>query len=223
MQFAEITNKDTQQRSGPLRGQCCVKPGGKIKGTFFLGGAGMDGVYIPKMIQSFHSAGIASAIHLDRDKWSGGQALDVAAGVFIGREYDPRFPMLLRMHSNSHEQFNLIGYSYGSIIAAQLAAKYSRGGTIVNNLVLIGSPISNKFLSQLKSNRLINKVTVIDLDEQGDPIYAGMKAHELITSTPKLFLQMNESSGHFYYAEKGTIGDNRRNTLAKELYEMGLR
>lgn len=183
----------------------------------------MDGVYIPKMIQSFHAAGIKSAVHLDREKWSGGQALDVAAGVLIGREYDPKFPMLLRIHNNSHEQFNLIGYSYGSIIAAQLAAKYSRNGTIVNNLVLIGSPISSNFLSQLKAKKSINNVIVIDLDEQGDPIYAGMKSHELITSTPRLFLQMNESSGHFYYAENGVIGDNRRSVLAKELYQMGLR
>jgi len=45
MIVAEITTIDQPAKRGPLKGQCCVKPGGHIKGTYFLGGAGLNGIY----------------------------------------------------------------------------------------------------------------------------------------------------------------------------------
>ncbi len=223
MQIAEITKIDQPGKFGPLKGTCCVKPGEYIRGTYFLGGAGLDGIYIPRLIDAFHQAGIKSAIHLDREKWSAGQYMDASIGVFFGREYDPRFPMLLRVHPNSHEQFNLIGYSYGSLFAAQLAVKYARLGSVVDHLVLIGSPISENFLKIVRGMKTIKKVVVINLDKHGDPIFAGMDTSELALSAFLLREQMKTSSGHFYYAEKGSIGDKRRKELAEELYKLGLR
>ena len=223
MQIAEITDKDQAGKFGPLKGQCCVKPGSYIKGTYFLGGAGLNGLYIPKMIKAFHNAGIKSAIYLDREKWSAGQNMDASIGVFFGREYDPLFPMLLRVYPNTYKQFNLIGYSYGSLIAAQLAVKYARHGSIVNHLVLIGSPISKSFLKIVQGMKTIKKVIIINLDEHGDPIFAGMDASDLALSVITLREQMKTSNGHFYYAEKGSIGDKRRKDLAEELFKMGLR
>lgn len=223
MQFAEISTTNQAGKHGPLKGQCCVKPGRYIKGTYFLGGAGLNGLYIPKLIKAFHNAGIKSAIYLDREKWSAGQNTDATIGVFFGREYDPRFPMLLRVYPNSHKQFNLIGYSYGSLIAAQLAVKYARHGSIVNYLVLIGSPISEHFLNIVKSMKTIKKVIVIDLDEHGDPIFAGMDTFDLITSARTLQKQLDKKEGHFYYAKEGSLGDKRRKELAEELYKLGLR
>jgi len=227
MIFAEISASDsTSDHSpeyGPLQGQCCVKPGSYIKGTFFIGGAGMDGIYISKLIKAFHEAGIKSAVYLDREKWSNGQNFDATLGVFLGRDYDPWFPMLLRIRPNSHEQFNLIGYSYGSLIAAQLAAKYARYGSPVDHLVLIGSPISEEFLNVVNKMDGIKKIIVINLDEHGDPIYAGMDMFELVSNVLDLRQQMKESSGHFYYAKEGVIGDKRRTELGDELYKLGLR
>jgi len=223
MPFAEISTSDQTPKLGPLKGKCCVKPGGYIKGTFFLGGAGLNGIYIPKLVKSFHKAGIKSAIYLDREKWSAGQNIDATIGVLFGRDYDPRFPMLLRVHPNSHKQFNLIGYSYGSLIAAQLAVKYARHGSIVNHLVLIGSPISEHFLNTLKSLKTIKKVIVINLDKHGDPIFAGMEISELVSSSIKLINQSGKTDGHFHYAKEGIKGDKRRKELADKLYELGLR
>ena len=157
MQIAETSTTNKAGKHGALKGQCCIKPGGYIKGTFFLGGAGMDGIYIPRLIEAFHKVGIRSAIYLDREKWSEGQYIDALVNVFFGRDYDPLFPMLLRIHPNSHKQFNLIGYSYGSLIAAQLAAKYARHGSLVDHLVLIGSPISESFLTMLRNMKEIKK------------------------------------------------------------------
>lgn len=223
MAFAEISSSNLASKQGPLKGQCCVKPGSYIKGTYFLGGAGLNGIYIPKLINAFHSAGIKSAIYLDREKWSAGQNMDAAVGVFFGRNYDPRFPMLLRVYPNSHKQFNLIGYSYGSLIAAQLAVKYARQGSIVSHLVLIGSPISEHFLNIVKGMKTIKKVIVINLDKHGDPIYAGMEVSELVMNAYTLREQMKTSTGHFYYAEEGSTGNKRRKELADELYKLGLR
>ncbi len=223
MQVAEISTTNKAGKHGPLKGKCCVIPGSYIKGTYFLGGAGLNGLYIPKLIKEFHKAGIKSAIYLDREKWSAGQHIDASIGVIFGREYDPRFPMLLRVHPNSHKQFNLIGYSYGSLIAAQLAVKYARKGSIVNHLVLIGSPISTHFLNIVRTMNTIKKVTIINLDKQGDPIYAGMETSELISNSIKLIDQMEKSEGHFYYAKKDSTGDQRRKDLAEYLYKIGLR
>jgi pimeloyl-ACP methyl ester carboxylesterase len=223
MEVAEVTSKDLVGTHGPLKGKCCIKPGDYIKGTFFLGGAGLDGIYIPKLIKAFHQAGIKSAIYLDRDKWSAGTGMDATIGVFFGRDYDPRFPMLLRANRTSHKQFNLIGYSYGSLIAAQLAAKYAQRGSTVDYLVLIGSPISENFLKKVQGMKTIKKVIVINLDKHGDPLFAGMEASEIALSSFTLAGQMIDSSGHFYYAEKGTVGDKRRKQLAEELFKLGLR
>jgi len=33
---------------------------------------------------------------------------------------------------------------------------------------------------------------------------------------------MQDSTGHFYYAKKGTLGDQRRKLLADYLYQAGL-
>ncbi len=149
--------------------------------------------------------------------------MDASIGVFFGREYDPRFPMLLRVYPNSHKQFNLVGYSYGSLIAAQLAVKYARHGSIVNHLVLIGSPISERFLNIVKGMKTIKKVIAINLNEHGDPIFAGMGAFDLVTSARTLQKQLDKKEGHFYYAKEGSIGNERRKQLAEELYKLGLR
>src|SRR5690606_14772314 len=41
------------------------------------------------------------------------------------------------------EQFNLAGYSYGSVLQAQIALKLAKSGQVIDNLILIGSPISS--------------------------------------------------------------------------------
>ena len=221
---AEVTTDNRVQHYGPLKGECCTQPGEQTSGTYFFPGAGMDGAYIRPMVKAMRDAGINSAMYVDRDKWSGGTAMDAAVGSVLGRDYDPRFPMLLRVSANeAASQFNLIGYSYGSVVAAQLAAKYARQGTVVDHLVLIGSPISQSFLGMLRDIAAIRKVVVIDLNEHGDPIYAGMSVSELFMELPLLASQMPESEGHFYYAEPSEVGNERRRKLAAELYRVGVR
>ncbi|MFL1405039.1 alpha/beta fold hydrolase [Marinobacter sp. M1N3S26] len=223
MRTVELSRSPETRQFGPLQGKCCIMPGDSISGTLFFGGAGIDGSYIQSIVSEMHDAGISSAVFVDRDKWSGGTVLDALVGVRFAREYDPNFPLMLRANSRPGEQFNLVGYSYGSLLAAQVAAKYGLKGTTVHHLVLIGAPISQTFLNLLRKTPAIKKIIVMDLDEHGDPIYAGIPYHEVASSSPLLGYQMARQKGHFYYSVDGETGKRRHGELASYLYDQGLR
>lgn len=121
-------------------------------------------------------------------------------------------------------QFNFIGYSWGSIIAARSALQYALKGKTIDYLVLIGAPINQSLLTAVRNNKLIKKVIVINLTEHGDPIYAGMSDKEIITAIPDMGKQMTEGGeGHFYYAAENEHGSTRRLKLANQLFRAGLR
>ena len=65
------------------------------------------------------------------------------------------------------EQLNLAGYSYGSVLQAHVALKLSEKGIIVDNLVLIGSPIPTD--SELY-NKLEKITNVSRVDIPGDKL-----------------------------------------------------
>lgn len=208
---------------GPLKGKCCAQPGDNVTGTYFFGGAGMNGTYISPMVMAFREAGIKSSMFTDQDKWSAGITKDAAISTILWRDYDPYFKMLLRIPEAHAPQFNLIGYSYGSVITAQLAAKYAKKGTIVNHLVLIGSPISKSFIKILRNIPHIKNVIIKNLVDYGDPIFPGINMMGLFSKLPLLASQKTNSDGHFYYVDPTIVGDIRRKQLAQELYNTGLR
>ena len=209
-----------------------VIPVNKPRGTVFWGGAGLDGPYLKPMTQAFTDAGIHYI-------WSGlgntatrnvpstiGTLMDAArTGVMIKnddgtddwRVYPPT-------PNSAAKQFNLVGYSYCSMLAAQTAKSYANLGYMVDHLVLIGSPIDADFLSMLKNHKNIKKVSVIDLTEHGDPIYAGMSFFDLVKNAPLLGTQMNnnKAEGHFYYAHVVPDSPRRWAELAKRIKNEGL-
>lgn len=200
----------------------------KGDGTYFFGGAGMDGEYIEDMGVALKDAGISDVHIVDRELWSGGTLADAAVGVFALRdEIDLgdkiNFNEKFTAQGDGQGQLNLIGYSYGSLVASQVAMTHVQKGGVVDNLVLIGSPISKNFLKVLRNNPNINNVIVKNLKNQGDPIYAGMSALRLVIVTPKVAGQMKGGGGHFYYAPNNNTGNGRRRDLAKTLYQDGLR
>jgi hypothetical protein len=203
--------------------QRLLQPGESIRGNLFFGGAGIDGAYIDDMVSAFATKGIALT-PVNREKWSGGTLLDAALGVDIFRQRSkPAILIHLDNFLQSGPQFNLIGYSYGSLLAAHVAINYAEAGTRVDNLVLIGSPIADSFLSELQSAANIKKVLIVNLSEQGDPLRAGMTRLEIAASVPTLVKQMHESSGHFHYAPSTPEGRARRDALAAYLYSKGIR
>ena len=203
--------------------QRLLQPGESIRGNLFFGGAGMDGAYIDDMVRAFRAKGIALT-PVNREKWSGGTLLDAALGVDVFRQRSkPAILIHLDNFRQGGPQFNLIGYSYGSLVAAHVAINYAEAGTRVDHLVLIGSPIAGKFLSELQSTANLENVLVVDLIEQGDPLRAGMTRSEIAASVPTLVKQMQESSGHFHYAPGTAEGRTRRDALAASLYSKGIR
>jgi hypothetical protein len=120
-------------------------------------------------------------------------------------------------------QFNIIGYSWGAVIAARTAVFHARKGIIVDHLILIGAPINASLKNAISNHPNIRKTHIIDLVNQGDPIYAGMSDKEIVDSALKLGNQMPTAEGHFYYSGDNPTGRERRRHLAKSFYAEGLR
>lgn len=120
-------------------------------------------------------------------------------------------------------QFNIVGYSWGAVIAARSAIYYARAGVKVDHLVLIGAPINKSLKEAVTSHPNIASTTIIDLTDKGDPIYAGLSDEELMRASVELGRQMLSGGGHFYYSGDNAEGKARRRELAKLLYEKGLR
>lgn len=204
------------------------------RGTLYWGGAGLDGDYVRPQLEAFRKAGIEhcfmgltnSANHgLSEDYKEIGQILDaLRAGLVVRYRDDSEWTITSGM-SPEAPQFNLIGYSYGSLLAAQTAWSYARAGHVVDHLALIGSPIAEDFLTDLQTHPRIGKVVTIDLREFGDPIYAGMSWAELVAMAPILGKQMldGKGEGHFYYAHAVKDSPRRWESLAKRLASEGLR
>lgn len=120
-------------------------------------------------------------------------------------------------------QYNLIGYSLGAAQAAQQALGDAARGTTVDNLVLIGAPLNDSLLSALRGSPRITNIHVLNLTALGDPIAPPMSDFAITLSVPRLINQMRANSGHFYYSAPGAIGAARRDALAAQLYQRGVR
>ncbi|WP_423193528.1 thioesterase domain-containing protein [Cupriavidus sp. H18C2] len=201
------------------------------RGTLYWGGAGLDGDYLPITAKAFQRAGIA-AINVGLTNTAtktvlggGGMFVDaLRAGLTIRYQDDGEWVITSGMDSEAR-QFNLIGYSYGSLLAAQTANYYANQGHTVDHLVLIGSPIDAVFLGNLRANKAIRKVVVIDLKEQGDPLYAGISQWEVVAAAPILAAQMSagKGHGHFYYAHVTAELPERLDRLARRIAAEGVR
>lgn len=202
------------------------------RGTLYWGGAGLDGPYIQPQMQAFRDAGIKKCfVGLTN---SGSQAFHdfrgtiidaIRSGLVIRYRDDDEWTITSGM-ADEAEQFNLIGYSYGSLLAAQTAWSYAnRMNVVVDHLVLVGSPIDGAFLRDLKGHRNIRKVVVIDLTQHGDPLHAGMTEAELVAGVPKLAMQFKggKGEGHFYYAQVVQDSPARWAALAKQIVAAGVR
>jgi hypothetical protein len=188
-----------------------------VDGTVFYGGAGLDGPYIEDMVEALEQAGIFEPRAVNPSGKTKGIIADAIRSGTTLRDRDNEPPEAYPFY-NSKDPHNMIGYSYGSGVAAQDALDHADLGGRVDNIVLIGSPISSELLRELMDHPNIGRVIVVDLTEHGDPIRAGMPAGELYASVPELIAQMQTSvtdgEGHFYYAPSNETGALRGRELA---------
>ncbi|GCB03880.1 thioesterase domain-containing protein [Ralstonia sp. SET104] len=201
------------------------------RGTLYWGGAGLDGGYLRPQVEAFRQAGLKHCFvgltNTGTADYPGltGTFIDaIRSGLVVRFQDDGEWTISSGMSAEAG-QFNLIGYSYGSLLAAQTAWSYARNGHAIDHLVLIGSPIDGDFLANLKRHRLIRKVVVIDLQQYGDPIYAGMSEAALLASAPVLAKQFaaGKGEGHFYYAHVVKDSPQRWAALAKRVVGEGLK
>lgn len=202
------------------------------RGTLYWGGAGLDGPYINPQLQAFRNAGIrkcfvgltnsgSTVFHDFR-----GTIIDaIRSGLVVRYRDDDEWTIASGM-ADEAEQFNLIGYSYGSLLAAQTAWSYAnRMNVVIDHLVLVASPIDGAFLQDLRMHKNIKRVVIINLTQYGDPLYAGMDEAELIAGLPKLAMQFkgNRGDGHFYYAHVVQDSPARWAALAQQITAAGVR
>jgi pimeloyl-ACP methyl ester carboxylesterase len=201
---------------------------GRPRGTVYWGGAGLNGPYISDQVAAFQEVGITHVWVGKRTQGDMPDAIRSALDLRLDSAGNEKTWMIEGLNQVDADQFNLIGYSYGSLMAAHTAMAYARYRHIVDHLVLIASPIDKDFLLHLQHSSNIRRVIVLNLTKHGDPIYAGMPMWKLWLSKGRLEAE-NELSqdvagfGHFYYRPNTRLGRQRRRELAKYLYQEGLR
>lgn len=209
-----------------------VPPPPPRKGTYFFGGSGMEGAYIDGTVSALIEVGITRAFKADRQRWShdllsADMLIDATWGVMshrhgLGSRAETED---WKAFGTDGSQLNLIGYSYGSLVAARIAATL---GSKVDHLVLIASPISQRDLDKLFNNPWIGQVHLIDLGNIGDQIHDGMTDADLAAlggplNSIRFVLSLIRQDGHFWYTAAGPEGQERRRALARQLYDLGLR
>ncbi len=119
------------------------------------------------------------------------------------------------------EQLNLSGYSTGSVIMAQSALKLAQEGYVIDNLILIGSPIAedSELFKQLSTNANIKNIIRIDIE--GDDVRDLNKGGS-IWSALWNFLKKGEDHPHFKYAF-GENAEKERKKLAEDLKKQGVK
>ena len=99
------------------------------------------------------------------------------------------------------EQLNLAGYSYGSVLQAQTALRLADEGTFVDNLILIGSPISDDsdLFKELSGNENIGNIIRVDI--KGDLLSNPADALEFVQGA---FQNSSDGGTHFDLARPGS-------------------
>lgn len=217
-----------------------IDPDGKR--VFFVGGANNDSDgwnYMSRWSNAFTSSGIQgfSRINVSRGKasdiiftnnyrHSGFESYSSANHNYIAG-LNPSFESRTRPINNEvindavqQIRTNLdSGYSYGSVVQAQAALQLANEGTFVDNVILIGSPISTKsdLYKQLTGNKNIGNV--IRFDIPGDKL-----------SNPKDILQfvrgglqnLSNDGPHFNLARPGVSEDKLIQTVTDWLKSQGV-
>ena len=117
------------------------------------------------------------------------------------------------------EQFNLAGYSYGSVLQAQVALKLANDGQFIDNLILIGSPIADDsdLFKQLSENENIGNVLRVDIE--GDLLSNPQDVKDFIFGA---FQNSSDSGPHFDLARPGEETNRLQQVVAEWLKQQGV-
>ncbi|WP_425393139.1 RHS repeat-associated core domain-containing protein [Ekhidna sp.] len=214
-----------------------IDPDGKR--VYFVAGAGNDQIgwnYIDKFQRAFDTGGIQGFTRINA---SNGTYNDIAfTAMYRSNGYNAGYEAqgVLKLRENpmidmaaeeiradlkenpleDGEQFNLAGYSYGSVLQAHAALKLANEGQYIDNLILIGSPISSdsRLYRQLQKNKNIGKVLRIDIE--GDKLSDPSSILEFIQGGQQNADPDNTGEGpHFDLARPGTGEGDQNDTYQR--------
>ncbi|HTU65579.1 MAG TPA: RHS repeat-associated core domain-containing protein [Steroidobacteraceae bacterium] len=192
--------------------------------TWFWGGAGNDddAEYKADFVEAMDEAGVQDANAVPEAATSpGGITADLVLLPNVNNVTAANIVTPGVQPGGVGQQYNLVGYSYGSVLAAQQALSESDKGVQVDNLVLIGPPINQDLMDAVMSSPNIANVIVQNI--AGDPVHAGMTDGQLAAASPTLAYQMIMGTGHFTYAGADAGAAQRRRELVSELVKKGVR
>jgi pimeloyl-ACP methyl ester carboxylesterase len=124
------------------------------------------------------------------------------------------------------EQFNLAGYSYGSVLQAQVALKLANSGQVIDNLILIGSPIGDNsdLYKELSGNKNIKNILRYDL--KGDALSNPQDVFDFIKggvqSSPSP-VGNGDNAHHFDAARRGATANKLIDTIVQWLKDKGVK
>ena len=118
------------------------------------------------------------------------------------------------------EQLNLTGYSYGSVLQAHVALGLTAKGYKVDNLVLVGSPISSN--SEL-FKKLQSVTNVIREDIKGDKLSDESGGTNMFTGAIQNLDPNGTGEGaHFDLARPGAAADKHIDNTVKDIKAKGV-
>jgi RHS repeat-associated protein len=208
--------------------------------VYFIGGAGndVDGWnYINRWGKAFEREGIqfyrmnashgkfGDAVFTDRFRE------DIVSQSFSSKESSDHSKMvdetaeaymthLKSTPLNNDEQLNLAGYSYGSVLQAQVALELANRGVVINNLILIGSPITDnsKLMKRLENNSNIKNIMRVDIE--GDLLSNPQSAYDYI----KGIIQNSSDDGpHFDLARPSAEADRNMEVIIEWFKSQGVK
>ncbi len=194
--------------------------------TVFLGGAGYEdetSVYAQDITRKLAEAGVANASYLpissygqvgnilrtlnNRDESSTSMRIPAYGmpGAYTTWDNEPSDTVRAIMNKalESRGERNLIGYSYGSVMASQAALHLAKEGHYVDNLVLIATPIDpgSPLYRDLTNNKNIGRVTLMPIEN--DPFSNGIHLSKI-----------GDMNNHFHYIEND---QGQQDALAREI------
>jgi RHS repeat-associated protein len=121
---------------------------------------------------------------------------------------------------NEGEQLNMVGYSFGSVMQAQVALRLAEKGQVIDNLVLIGSPVSTKsnLYMQLKEHKNIRNVLRYDIP--GDYLSNPQDIFDWIKGVRQ---NSYDDGNHFDLARPGPESDKAMLTVIQWLMLNGVK
>lgn len=120
------------------------------------------------------------------------------------------------------EQFNLAGYSYGSVLQAQVALKLANSGQVIDNLILIGSPIGDNsdLYKELSGNKNIKNILRYDL--KGDALSNPQDVYDFLNGARQGIVEGNDAH-HFDAARPGAAANKLIDTIVQWLKDKGVK